>query len=286
MEMHLALSIFLLDGQARQFSDDTIDSYRSRLCAWSAWLAKQGVTSLEAITSTHIRQYLVLRQGVGNSATTVHTEARALRAFCNFCVREGWIAASPMRTVPMPQKPKKILSSVPMADIRRALHSADLRETVIVLLLLDTGIRASELCALKRTDIDLATGAVQVRQGKGAKDRQVYISARTIKALLRYWDATSNHHQAVLTERGQRTLTRGTLRRTLLRIGGRSNVKNLSPHALRRTFAIESLRAGMNLYVLQRLMGHEDIETLRQYLPLIESDMLDASRKFGVVSRI
>ena len=286
MEMHLALSIFLLDGQARQFSDDTIDSYRSRLRTWCTWLAGQGITSLEAITSTHIRQYLVFRQTVDNSATTVHTEARALRAFCNFCMREKWLAVSPMHTVPMPRKPKKILSSVPIVDVRRVLRVTDERETVIVLLLLDTGIRSSELCALNRSDIDLATGAVRVQKGKWAKERQVYIGARTIKALLRYWAAVGEHTPAVLTERGARVLTRGTLRRTLLRIGKRIGISGLLPHALRRTFAIESLRAGMNIYVLQRLMGHEDIETLRQYLPLIESDMIDASRKFGVVSRL
>lgn len=125
-----------------------------------------------------------------------------------------------------------------------------------------------------------------MRRGKGAKDRQVYISAKTIKALLRYWNAAGDHTMAVLTERRGHSLTRDTLRRALERLGKRSGVTGLTPHALRRTFAIESLRAGMNIYVLQRLMGHEDIETLRQYLDLIDNDLLDASRKYGVVSRL
>lgn len=286
MEMRLALSIFLLDGRSRQFSPRTIENYNGRLSPWLAWLAEQGISTVETITSTHIRQYLVVRANVGNSPTTVHTEARVLRAFCNFCVREGWIADSPMRTIVMPQKPRKILPAVSMADVRKVLKVADLRETVIVLFLLDTGLRASEFAVLKRTDIDLATGAVQVRSGKGSKDRQVYISAKTIKAIYRYWAQIGDSESAVLTERREHTLTRDTVRRALSRLGKRSNVNGLTPHALRRTFAIESLRAGMNIYVLQRLMGHEDIETLRQYLPLVESDLLDASRKFGIVSRL
>ena len=287
IEMRLAYSIYLLDLQARQCSQRTIENYRGRLNHWLTWLEEQAITRLDQITAQHIRQYYVARQQTRNSPVTVHTEARVLRAFLNFCVREGWLVVSPLTGVAMPRKPKIIKTAIAMADIRRALRKANEQETAILLLFLDTGMRVSEACSLERKDIDLATGAIKIRQGKGAKDRQVYISAKTIKALMRYWATLDNSiAHVIVTERGQRPFIRSTLRRVLVRMGERNGVQGLTPHAIRRTFAIESLRAGMNIYVLQRLMGHEDIETLRQYLDIVDADMADATCKYGVVSRL
>lgn len=187
----------------------------------------------------------------------------------------------------MPQRPRLVKSAVPMRDIRKLFKIADRRETVILLLLLDTGMRASELTRLDVDDIDCGAGAVMVRQGKGGKDRQCYIGAKTIKALLYYWaQAGINTGAAVRTERGGRRLTRNNLLRTIYRIAQRAGVRGISTHALRRTFAIEHLRNGVDLYTLARLMGHSNIDSLRHYLDLVDNDIAEAHRRYTLIDNL
>ena len=81
-------------------------------------------------------------------------------------------------------------------------------------------------------------------------------------------------------------LTDWGLRKRLHRIGKEAQVKNCNPHTFRRTFALWSLRSGMNIYALQQIMVHSDLTILRQYLALLEEDLQDAHRRYGVVDRM
>ncbi len=275
-----AYKVFILDMRARSYSPATIEHYQFRLTKFIDWLAGQGITELTVLNTAHARAYLAERQA-GISKTTVHTEARALRAFLNFCVAEGWLAQSPMCR--MPQRPRLIKAALSATDVRRVLKRSNVREQAIILFLLDTGLRASELCSLNRADVDLNTARVAVKQGKGGKDRTVYMGARVTKALLRYWADVGEPlpAEAVFkSERGRR-LTRNALWKICGRLADAVGVPELSPHALRRTFAIYSLRAGMDLYTLARLMGHEGIDVLKQYLDLLPDDLEAAHAKYG-----
>ena len=78
-------------------------------------------------------------------------------------------------------------------------------------------------------------------------------------------------------------LTDSGLRLMLRRLGKRADVEHCHPHTFRRTFALWSLRAGMNIYALQRIMGHSDLTILRRYLALTEQDLQTAHRRFGAV---
>lgn len=276
-----AFKIFMLDAQARGFSPATLEHYRYRLSKFIGWLLEQGLTELGELNSAHTREYLTWRQTESISKTTLHTEARAMRAFLNFCVAEEWLDASPM--CKMPKRPTLIKAAVSVTDLRRVLKRCTVREMAIILFLLDTGLRATELCSLDRADVDLNTTRVQVRQGKGGKDRTVYVGARAMKALLRYWAETNEplpSEPVFKSQRGQR-LTRNALGKMIRRLANAANVPELTPHALRRTFAIYSLRAGMDLYTLARLMGHEGIDVLKQYLDLLPDDLETAHAKYG-----
>ncbi len=195
-----------------------------------------------------------------------------------------------MRRVKMPRLDNRILPAFTEADVKALLDAClSGRDKAIVLFLLDTGLRASEFVALNLGDVDMASGAVMVRQGKGGKDRQVYLGAKTRQTLQRHLrrrrDAepmgASSPLWASLTT-GNR-LRRAGLRQVLRRLGERSGVEHCHPHTFRRTFALWSLRAGMDIYSLQRLMGHSDLTMLRRYLALVEQDLQNAHRKHGPV---
>lgn len=169
--------------------------------------------------------------------------------------------------------------------MRLVKHAGGRRDRAIVLCLLDTGCRASEFVALSVGDVDTAAGAVMVRRGKGGKDRTVYLGVQARKALLRYLatrQAPAPSLPLWVTIRGGR-LTREGLRTLLRRLGERAEVEHCHPHTFRRTFALWSLRAGMNIYALRVLMGHADLAMLRRYLALVETDLQDAHRRHGPV---
>ena len=290
ISVHNAVQVYILDARARRYAKSTLEHYRYRLQPFIVFCQDNGIDALADLTSDHIRRYLIHRQTTGNSPYTLHTEARALRAWFNWCVQEELLQRSPMHNVAMPQRPKEIRSAFSLEDVRRLLkQTRHPRDRAIVLFLLDTGLRASEMVALNGIDVDITAGVVQVKEGKGGKNRTVYIGAKTVKALLRYytWRQIPAEHEPVwLSIRTQTRLTRFGLRQMLRRLGKAANVAHCSPHTFRRTFALWSLRSGMSIYVLQRLMGHEDIETLRQYLPLVENDLEDAHRRFGPVDNL
>ena len=279
----IAYAVYLLDAQSRNFSAATIESMRVRVGRFVAWLEAQHIARIADVTTADLRRFQLERQSVV-SEITLHTEARALRAFLNWCVGEKYIATSPMPK--MPRKPTFIKDAMTPAQLRQLLRNADARETLIVLLLLDTGVRASELCSIDVEHIDIANARIKVR-GKWNKERFVFLGARTVKALLRYWAAHGiEQGAAIRNERNEHRMSRNGLFRTLQRMAARTRVAGVSPHALRRTFAIFHLRNGVDLYTLARLMGHEDIATLKVYLDLVDTDAADAHRRYTLLDEL
>jgi site-specific recombinase XerD len=286
-----AYSIFILHCQSQRYRPSSVDFYRRRLPHFTAWLTDQGVKDLGQIHSNHIRAYLVARQDSGASAHYIHGIARALRAWFNFAVAEDWITKSPFQNVAMPRKPKKILPAFTDDEIKKIRKAAVTpRDQALVLVLLDTGIRASECVALMGADVDLKTGAVKIRAGKGEKDRLVYLGSRSIRLLLKYYIHRGQPGPADpiwLAERVPHArLTYTGLAQACSRLGEVAQIPHCTAHTFRRTFALGCLRNGMNIYALQRLMGHEDISTLKPYLAMLGTDLELAHRQHGIVDNL
>lgn len=285
-----ALDLFELENRARRYTPATLDFYAWRLRPFAAWCTTRGVTRLADVTPALLRAYLVHLQERNLATHTVHGHARALRAWLRFCVREELLLQSPMAKVAMPKLPKRILPALTLDDVRRLVAACETeRDHAAILFLLDTGVRAAEFVALNGGDVDLKLGTVRVVQGKGRKDRTTYLGARAAKQLARYYLEAGAPAPRGPIWRNLRTgdrLTTSGLRRLLLRLGDAAEVEHCSPHTFRRTCALWSLRAGMSIYHLQRLLGHEDITVLRRYLPLAEQDVAAAHAKYGAVDSL
>lgn len=284
-----ALSTFLLDGKARRFSPRTIEHYQIRIGAFAAFLNGHSITTIASITPDHIRMYIIHLQDRGLSSHTVHTCARAVRAFLNFCVREELLSVSPMRNITMPKRDKLLPNYLTVTEVTRLLDACETeRERTLLLVLLDTGLRATEVCNLNGGHIDHASGAIIVKQGKGRKDRAVFLGSRSIKQLMRFYrqDGKPGNDEPVFrSERGQGRLTRSGLRQAISRIGERAGVK-VSPHKLRRTFATWAWRSGIDIKALQALMGHSDLSTLPAYLGIDVDDLRRSHNKHGPVDNM
>ncbi len=285
--LRLALEAFLLDAEARHLTVMSLRFYRQQLEPFLIFLAAQDVVKPEGITAPHIRSYLVQLQRRGLADASQHAAARAIRAFCNFMVREELLAASPMRKVQMPKQEKIILPAFSPDEVKKLLAACkSSRDAAVVFCLLDTGCRAREFIGLDVGDVDMKTGTVKIRFGKGRKQRLAFLGVRARKALLKHLierGAPQTEEPLWLSQKTGDRLTVYGLRLLCRRLGLASGVANCHPHTFRRTFALWSLRSGMDIYALQQLMGHSDLQILRRYLALQEDDLKEAHRKHGAV---
>jgi len=283
---------FLTDREARGLSPRTLQFYADELRNLAAYLQSHGVAETEAIAPTDLRAFLLDIANRRNPGG-VHAAYRAARAFLNWYASEyepeGW--ANPIRKVRPPRVPQKTLDPVPIADIRAMLDTCERRtftgdrDRAILLCLLDTGARASEFCALDIGDVDLRGGAVHIRAGKGGKARVAFLGDRSRKALLDY---LRHRQEAVgplwVGETGTR-LTYDALRSIMRRRAAMAGVPVPPLHGFRRAFAIASLRAGVDVVSLARLLGHADLSVIRRYLAQTEADLQEAHRRAGVVDK-
>lgn len=158
------------------------------------------------------------------------------------------------------------------------------RDRCIILLLVDTGLRASELCDLRIADLDMSRNRITVRHGKGDKARFVQFGKRAAKALWRFLTprlpaADDERLITVGPQDDPRPMDRRQLGLQLARIGERAGVPNVYPHRFRHTFAITYLRNGGDLFTLQELLGHSDLAMVRRYARIAQTDCARAHAK-------
>jgi len=161
------------------------------------------------------------------------------------------------------------------------------RDKAMILVLLDTGLRASELCSLLIGDYEAQTGKVQIRHGvgggaKGKKGRTVYLGKTARKALWRYLvdrEDGEDPDAPLFLGRYSRPLNRDALRQVIASLGEKASINKAYPHRFRHTFAITYLRSGGDLFSLQRLLGHATLEMVQHYARLADIDVEQAHRR-------
>lgn len=280
----LALDSFMLAKEGEGVSPRTLTTYRLALVRFMLWSAERGITTPADITTAHIRAYFADLHRHGFTVHTVHDYARPVKTLLRFWHGDGLLTTDVMAHVKMPATDKRIMPALTEAQVRAILGACETpRETAIILLLLDTGIRASECCALNVTDFDSITGSVQVEHAKGGKRRTVYTGVKARRAVIRYLlsreDATGPLF--VHAQTGNRLTPNGLLQ-IVNAIGERAGV-HCSPHTFRRSFALLALRSGMDIRRLAALMGHSSLQILRVYLDVTEHDLQAAHAAHGPV---
>lgn len=280
-----AVKLFLQDCETRRLAPSTIVWYRSKLLDFTRWLDGEGVTDLSAVNTPTMRRYLATL-----ARTTVqhqHNCGRTLRRFFRFLLEESLITTAP--TIAQPKLPRRVLPALTETQVKAILDVCDERDRAIVLTILDSGLRASELCALNVQDVDLQTGAVFVRKGKGGKTRVTFVGAQTLRAIQEYLAERSPARPAAPLFPNKTTGTRltvGGVVQLMERLRAASDVDALTAHALRRTFAITALRGGMDIHLLARLMGHADTQVLWRYLDILDADLKEAHARVRPVERL
>jgi site-specific recombinase XerD len=282
------LEAFLVDRKAQNMSPGTVRFYREKLKLFSGYCDGQVINRISEITPDILRRWLLHLQERGHNPGGVHAAFRALRTFLLWYEAEnepeGW--KNPIHRVKAPRVPSVIVEPVELATVKALLATCAgngltaLRDKALLLFLLDTGARAAEVCALNTGDVDLMAGAILIRQGKGRKPRTVFMGQKTRRAIRAYLKARRDDSPALwATDDGGR-LTYWGLNLILTRRAKLAGVEKPGLHDFRRAFALNFLRNNPGeIYSLQKLMGHADLQVLRRYLAQTDQDIQSAHRR-------
>ena len=229
-----------------------------------------------------IREYLIQVRKRGVSSSTVHGHARGIRAFVRFLHVEEYVEKQIQVTMPRVEvKPMRVLSEEELGKVLKACRRP--RDRALILFMVDTGLRRSEVLFLTWLDVDIAGGVVNVRRTKNKKPRSVFIGVKTRRALLKYRRIVSHgDNQSLFQSVSGRRFKSSGLRQVFRRISKRAGIK-FSAHDLRRTFATLSLRNGMNPLHVQSMLGHSSLEMTRRYIQLVKDDLMKAHSEHGPV---
>ena len=286
--LRLAYDDFLLSREATRCTPKTLNHYRYTAGGFVAWLEARHIGAPEQIVSAQVRAYLADVAGRGVRDTTLHAHARGVKTFLRFLLNEKYASDADLAKIAMPRLDRRALPCLD-ADGLRALAAAceHPRDRALVLVMVDSGLRLSEVAALRWGDVDMKAGLVKVQRGKGGKARAVVVGATTRRALVAYrraLAAVKDGDPLWLNLRTGEPLRPRGITMLLRRLSAKAGVR-VSPHALRRTFATLSLRAGMSPLHLQGLLGHTTLEMVRRYVAMVSDDLLQAHREHGPVDR-
>jgi integrase/recombinase XerD len=160
-----------------------------------------------------------------------------------------------------------------------------LRNLCLLRFMLNTGLRAAEVLNLKLRDVDWRSGQVMVREGKGKKDRTLWIGAED-RAILKKWlkfRAQLPENEFLFTTRDGKRLQDSYLRRMVKRLAKQAGIdKDVHPHMLRHTFATDLLRQTKNIRLAQKALGHAQITSTQVYTHIVDDELEEAMKTFRV----
>jgi integrase/recombinase XerD len=301
MDVQRAAEGFLLNLAVEAKSEDYI--------AWCRYLLQffqrqVGSRQMDEIKPDDVRHYIRYLQtehipyGEGHplhkadrhlSPNTIKNHWAALSAFFSWATREGVVEDNIMRSVPRPKTPNLLQVGFTVDEVKRLIKATEskgavreARDKALLLFMLDTGCRISEVAGCRYPEVDLISGRVKVR-GKGAKERLVYLGQVARKAVWRYVtvhrpEPMPGQDCLFLTEEG-RKFTRFGLTSLLVRLGNKAGVEHVHAHRFRYTAAVEFLRNGGDVFTLQRMLGHTSLEMVKRYLALVDADVAAAHRR-------
>lgn len=284
-------------------SDNTIAIVANSVRYLEGFLRSEGLpTDVTQIGAMEIRAFILYlqrkrcfsghpfskTQNRGLSGHTINCYLRSIRSFWSWLVSEEIIEANPLVRVKIPKPPGKVTPTFSDEQLEQLLSGINTytaegyRDQAIILTLLDSALRVSELANIRLDDLRLEEGLIRV-MGKGGRERVVPFGKSIHRILWRYINkyraepATPNGDFLFLTTDGG-PMTKDRIHKKMFRYGEKAGISGVrcSPHTLRHTAAIRFLRNGGDVFSLQRMLGHSSLTMTRHYCELADVDVKKA----------
>lgn len=270
---------FIFHCQCRKLSPRTIRNYAKQIGYLLRYLEQEhGITEIEAVEPKQIKSFLVAMDAAGRTANYLNDLLKAFKVFFRYAHEEGYTEELLTGKIHNVKKPKVILRTFTEAELKRMTNYYQgydyltIRNKVILLFLIDTGIRLSELTGL--TEEQIKFDYIIIR-GKGAKERVVPKSPLLSKWLIKYQAVRKSYFayrvipDNLFLSKNAKPLTSTMIDRIVKQAGrdcGIASDVRVSAHTFRHTYAQFQLKAGLDIYSLSRLLGHENISITQTYL--------------------
>jgi site-specific recombinase XerD len=279
-----AADLFIAARAAEGASPKTVVWYRM---ITARCVARFGASRpLDAIGAPELRAWLLeLRATLAPESIAGYV--RGLKAFGNWCATEELATAAGFRSLRKPKVPRRLIAPFTDPELRSLLALADERERALALVLLDTGLRLSELASLTVADVR-PDGTLHV-MGKGAKERIVPIGSTARRALVRYLATRRGVEKGdpLFDSKQHHGLSARGIQLAIARLGRRAGVgTRCSPHTFRHTFARGYLVNGGDVFSLQQILGHAALDMVRRYVTLSEADLVARHRAASPADRL
>jgi integrase/recombinase XerD len=276
----------------RGLSPRTLDAYGRDIRRLEAFLLEQGIARPGEVTAAELREFVYRLKDDGLQPTSIRRTLSAVRTYFSFLLAEGLVVSDPSERLEPPRVWRRLPGVLSRAEVERLLEAPDpadrlyWRDRALLEFAYASGVRVSELVAVRVLDLDLEEGFARVF-GKGAKERLVPVgqgALRAIRVYLREVRPTLERGRGkgvvFLNGRGEPLSRMGVwkiLQKHVRRAGIR---KRVTPHTLRHTFATHLLEGGADLAAVQEMLGHADISTTQIYTHVDREYLRDVHRRF------
>ena len=246
------------------YNTNTLKAYETDIRTFCHWLRNhRSDARWSTLTRADIDAYITARSQAGIKPATTNREISAISSIYGYFMREGLISSNPTKFENRKKIPERIPNTIPMSDIKNAWRWAQGPIKDIIGLLATTGARIQEVLDLKWQDIDFTTCAIKIH-GKGERERIVYTAPdvlERLKTLLPH--ARKEFRIFYWTQREARRVIYDMLRPF-------TRARQISPHAIRHTYATELAKGGVNVATIAKLLGHKRIDTTQKYIDMAQ----------------
>jgi integrase/recombinase XerD len=295
MKIEDAIKDFLVEAEIKRFSKATQMNYRNMTRKFALYLKEeQGIVMVDDISAITIKQYTSYLTKKGLKGTTINSYLKVIKVFLQHCFNEEFTSYNPKRNgIKWVKEEKPMIKAFTTQDVRSMLANCngtkflDVRDKAIITLMVETGVRAFEVCGI--TEEDIHEDYIVIR-GKGQKVRSVPITPMMRKEMLRYERIKQEYFIArpqekfyFLSHRG-RQLSNVALTRNIKKRGSHITGVRVSSHTLRHFFAQQQIKMGTDIYTISRLLGHENISITQIYLnSLRDEDLIKMNKGNSVL---
>ena len=294
MFIHVAVKEYLVDIEVRKFTKKTIRSYKNNLLLFQRFFQEvEKLQDVEDLTLAVIRKFTIFMVDKGRKGSYINSVLKVVKVFTQYCYDEGYGGFNTKKNFKWCKEEKSVITAFTPGDVRTMLKSCkggsflDVRDTAILTMLFETGIRCWELCCIQSSDIH---SDYIIINGKNHKQRVVPITPVLYKAMMKYelaredYFALRNIDDYYFLSFHGRQLTNSAVEHVIKRHGEGIKDIRVSPHTCRHFFAQQQVKMGTDLYTISRLLGHENIQITQTYLnSLRDEDVINMAKQRSVL---